>query len=521
MNFLDNTTVSRKLWMSTLLIIMALVAVAAASQRLSAVAMQDAMEDLQAHDELIREATNWKGMTATNFERVLITTLSNEPAVTDAFSGKLKQGIADISVLQKHIVEQASTEADKAALATIAERRARVLDLTKKSQEVKAQGDAAATRAFVEKDLSPAVETYLDGLGDFVKLQESHRDAVKKEAFAARMRSAAMGLAAMAVVVVLALLSVRFIVRSIANPLDRAVAASEAIAGGDLTVSLKTRRRDELGRLLRAMDEMAARLRSVVSQVRSGVESVGTASEQIATGNEDLSHRTEEQASNLQQTASSMEQIASTVNQNADNARAAAQLASGASDVAARGGAVVGRVVEAMADITESSRKIADIISVIDGIAFQTNILALNAAVEAARAGEQGRGFAVVASEVRSLAQRSASAAREIKSLIEKSVEKVGAGSELVGTAGRTMEEVVSQVKRVNDLVSEITSASVEQASGIGQVGEAVSQLDQVTQQNAALVEEAAAAAESMKSQARRLAEVVAVFNVGSVSPAA
>jgi methyl-accepting chemotaxis protein len=314
------------------------------------------------------------------------------------------------------------------------------------------------------------------------------------------------------------------IARAITRPLDRAVAVARAVAEGDLTQRIEADTRDEIGQLSRALGEMVERLRGIVGDVRSSVESVSTASSQIAVGNADLSQRTEEQASNLQQTAASMEQLTSTVRQNADNARAASQLAGSARDVAARGGAVVGEVVDTMGRITAGSRKIADIIAVIDGIAFQTNILALNAAVEAARAGDQGRGFAVVAGEVRALAQRSAAAAKEIKTLIEQSVESVESGSALVAEAGKTMAEIVSQVQRVNDLVGEISAASAEQSQGIGQVGDAVAQLDQVTQQNAALVEESAAAADSLKQQAQRLAEVVQVFRVDGAaerSPAA
>lgn len=302
--------------------------------------------------------------------------------------------------------------------------------------------------------------------------------------------------------------------RAISVPLAAAVKLAEAVSDGDLTQAPTSDGRDEVAQLTRALGVMVTKLRSVVADVRNGVESVGTASAQIATGNLDLSQRTEEQASNLQQTAASMEQLTSTVRQNADNAKAASQLAAGATEVAARGGQAVGNVVATMASISESSNRISDIIGVIDGIAFQTNILALNAAVEAARAGEQGRGFAVVAAEVRSLAHRSADAAREIKSLIQLSVGRVDDGARLVAEAGQTMTEIVQQVSRVHDLVGEISSASVEQSEGIEQVSHAVSQLDQVTQQNAALVEESAAAAESMKVQATRLSGTIAVFRV-------
>jgi methyl-accepting chemotaxis protein len=273
-------------------------------------------------------------------------------------------------------------------------------------------------------------------------------------------------------------------------------------------------RKDEIGQLLQGLHDMSQNLLKTVREVRSGADTIATASSEIATGNLDLSSRTEQQAGSLEETASAIEQLTSTVKQNADNAREANQLALTASNVAVEGGAVVGQVVDTMGAINESSRRIVDIISVIDGIAFQTNILALNAAVEAARAGEQGRGFAVVASEVRSLAQRSASAAKEIKSLIDDSVDKVGSGTRLVEQAGKTMTEVVSSVKRVSDIVAEISAATQEQSTGIGEVNHAITQMDQVTQQNAALVEEAAAAAGSLQDQAAKLAQVVSVFKL-------
>jgi methyl-accepting chemotaxis protein len=315
------------------------------------------------------------------------------------------------------------------------------------------------------------------------------------------------------------------IIRSITRPLNEAVGVANAIAEGDLTVSLRAEGRSETAVLLRALGNMKDNLARVVGSVRGNAESVATASAQIAQGNQDLSSRTEQQASSLQQTAASMEELGSTVKQNADNARQANQLAQGASTVAVQGGEVVNQVVATMKGINDSSRQIADIINVIDGIAFQTNILALNAAVEAARAGEQGRGFAVVAGEVRSLAQRSAQAAKEIKSLIGASVERVEQGTALVDRAGTTMQEVVSSIRRVTDIMGEISAASNEQSTGVAQVGDAVSQMDQVTQQNAALVEESAAAAESLKSQATQLVQAVAVFKLsaggGHASPVA
>jgi methyl-accepting chemotaxis protein len=303
------------------------------------------------------------------------------------------------------------------------------------------------------------------------------------------------------------------------------LSAAERVRDGDFTQAIRDDSRDEFSPLLQAMQAMQSALARIVGDVRGNADGVATASAQIAQGNLDLSQRTEEQASALEETAASMEQLNSTVKQNADNARQANQLALGASTVAMQGGDVVGQVVETMKGINDSSKKIADIISVIDGIAFQTNILALNAAVEAARAGEQGRGFAVVAGEVRNLAQRSAEAAKEIKSLITASVERVGQGTALVDRAGTTMTEVVSSIKRVTDIMGEISAASSEQSQGVAQVGEAITQMDQVTQQNAALVEESAAAAESLKTQAEQLVQAVAVFKLAhgeaTMTPAA
>ncbi|GAB5097820.1 methyl-accepting chemotaxis protein [Caballeronia sp. HLA56] len=318
--------------------------------------------------------------------------------------------------------------------------------------------------------------------------------------------------------IVLSVVAAAFIYRAIVAPIRRSLEVAETVAQGDLTSVITDDGKDETGQLLRALGHMNERLGDIVGRVRSGSESIATASAQIAAGNTDLSQRTEEQAASLQETAASMEELTSTVKQNTENAQQGNTLAANASEVAARGGAVVSRVVDTMRDISASSTKVSEIISVIEGIAFQTNILALNAAVEAARAGEEGRGFAVVAGEVRTLAQRSATAAKEIKDLIDASVQKVSAGSQLVDEAGHTMNEVVQSVKRVADLMGEISAASSEQHTGIEQVNVAVSQMDEVTQQNAALVEQASAAAQSLAQQSGSLRDMVSIFKVGHVN---
>ncbi len=388
--------------------------------------------------------------------------------------------------------------------------RDKVIALSRAGKPDEAAAITKAEGAAKVKEVSTAVTT-------LAELAEKRGVEFMNAAMVAAKESQIYFIAAVAVGIVIAALFGFAIARSVTMQIggepNDAAALLRRIADGDLTVDVHTRAGDHTSVLAAARD-MQSSLSKVVATVRSGVDSVSTASSQIAAGNLDLSSRTEHQASNLQQTAASMEEMNAIVRNNADSARQATQLASSASAVAVKGGQVVGQVVTTMDEITASSRKIADIISVIDGIAFQTNILALNAAVEAARAGEQGRGFAVVASEVRNLAQRSADAAKEIKTLIGTSVERVEAGAHLVGEAGSTMSDIVSQVRKVADLIGEISAATVEQTSGIGQVSDAVNQLDQVTQQNAALVEESAAAADSLKQQAERLVEAVSIFKL-------
>lgn len=363
-------------------------------------------------------------------------------------------------------------------------------------------------------EMRPRILAMIETSDELVAMQDKLADASNNESEAAYQRALVISWTSMLIATGLAGALGMMLVRSMMGSLNVAVTVAERIAAGKLGNQIQVTTQDEFGRLLTAMKDMDGKLSDIVGSVRLGADSVGSAARQISSGNDDLSQRTQEQASALEETASSMEEMTATVKQNADNARQASQLAVGARDQADRGGNVVGRAVSAMSEISDSSRRIADIIDVIDEIAFQTNLLALNAAVEAARAGEQGRGFAVVATEVRNLAQRSATAAKEIKDLIGDSVEKVKAGTVLVDESGKSLTEIVASVKRVADIVAEISAASEEQASGIDQVNTAVTQMDTTTQQNAALVEEAAAASKAMEQQAQLLVEKVSYFAV-------
>jgi methyl-accepting chemotaxis protein len=430
----------------------------------------------------------------------------------------IKKARAGAGKILEELAPSLDSDDEKRLLAAVTAARGEYRGSYEQFMELVAQGKKAEATQLLDGKLIPTQSAYMETLEKLRTWQLAAVDSYVKQGDADYTQAKWLLFGLLAGMGALGALLGWWITRSITRPVAQALDVAEKVAAGDLSSRIEVSSTDEVGHLLGALKEMNQNLARIVGTVRSSSDSIATGSAQIASGNADLSQRTEEQASALEETAASMEQLGSTVKQNADNAQQANQLAMGASAVAQRGGEMVGQVVETMKGINDSSKKIADIISVIDGIAFQTNILALNAAVEAARAGEQGRGFAVVASEVRNLAQRSAEAAKEIKSLITASVERVEQGTTLVDQTGVTMQEIVTSIKRVTDIMGEIDSASREQSTGVNQVGEAVGQMDQVTQQNAALVEESAAAAESLKQQAQQLVSAVAVFKLGSES---
>ncbi|MFC5549674.1 methyl-accepting chemotaxis protein [Massilia aerilata] len=444
-----------------------------------------------------------------------------DPAARDAANARLAANMAEADKALKELEPLLVAPTGKILLAESVTLRSDYMALVGQVQTLAKEEKLDEARALAFGKTYDALHALAANTRKQLEFQSKRFDELAVEASNTYTTALRIIAIVAAVAMLLAIGAALWITRSVVRPLSRAVEVARTVAAGDLTSHIEVEGSDEAAQMMLALRDMNASLANLVSEVRTGSDEIATAANEIASGNLELSSRTEQQAGSLEETASSMEEMTSTVRQNAENALQANQLAASASDVARRGGEVVARVVETMGDIDVASRKIVEIIAVIDGIAFQTNILALNAAVEAARAGEQGRGFAVVASEVRNLAQRSASAAREIKQLIDDSVGKVSQGTQLVGQAGATMGEVVDSVQRVTDIMAEISSASREQEGGITQINHAITEMDAVTQQNAALVEEAAGAAGSLQEQAERLAQMVAVFRVemGSATP--
>ncbi|WP_332876091.1 methyl-accepting chemotaxis protein [Massilia sp. S19_KUP03_FR1] len=485
-----------------------------------------AMQELnQSTGELARKS--WPRVRAANlaldnvrgsFGRLAQLAVATDPAELKTATERLAANTAAFNKALGELDATLVTEESRASNTEAKALRDRYVGLSTRVLALSQAGQRDAALALAFGDAYAAMHKFAASLRAQVNLQEKHFDASADQADTVFLVSLKrMGGAALAALL-LAVGAVIVITRSIVRPLAQAVQIARTVAAGDLTTDIRVVPGDETGQLMQALKDMNAALQTMVGAVRSGSDTIATAWAEIASGNLELSSRTEQQAASLEETASSMEEMTATVRQNAENADQANGLASTASGVARKGGMVVSQVVQTMGAINVSSRKIVDIIAVIDGIAFQTNILALNAAVEAARAGEQGRGFAVVASEVRNLAQRSASAAREIKTLIDDSVQQVEQGSKLVGDAGTTMQEVVASVQRVTDIMAQIASASREQDAGIEQINTAITEMDTVTQQNAALVEEAAAAAGSLQDQAAGLAQLVSRFKVGDTA---
>lgn len=482
----------------------------------------NASDHLMTHTvSLERDAINWLSKTTLNGERAYVLALGQEPEDEKAIEAAMKQTSAEISEIQKRLEAGVATDTGHQLLATVAEKRQIYIDIRKEVGKLQHEHKISEAKTHLRQKMVPARDVYVKSISDFVDFQANLSSRTHQEILSTYQTGRTIIIGITAAALLLSIIIAWRLTTGITRPLNRAVQVAETVASGDLTAQIEVTGNDETSQLMQAMKNMLNSLLKVIGEVSNSADTIATASEQLTSGNLDLSSRTEQQASSLEETASAMEELTSTVRQNGDNAKQANQLATSAYDVSIKGGEAINRVVATMNDIDESANKIVDIISVIDGIAFQTNILALNASVEAARAGEQGRGFAVVASEVRSLAQRSATAAREIKTLIDDSVNKVRSGSQLVGSATETMNEIGISISRVNDIMNEITQATQEQIAGIEQVNMAVTEMDTVSQQNAALVSQATLATSSLRDQAGNLAQLVRVFNIGSYQPAA
>ncbi|ELX10263.1 methyl-accepting chemotaxis protein I [Janthinobacterium sp. HH01] len=516
MNFLAHLRIGTRLAVGFAIVLLLAIfatSVALYNARANAEATRHMMEKPLAKERL---ASDWYVLIYSAVARTALIARSSDDTLSTTFADVIADSTKRGGELIVKLKELLVSDEEKAVFDASAALRTTYQKAKTDIMNAKKAGSAEEAEKLYKDVFMPAATAYQNKVQALLTLQRKAIDDTAHAIDAANDRSNMLLMVLAALMVTIGSLAAWVISRSITVPLKSAVDIAATVANGDLTTRFDAdTTKCEIGDLMTALKGMNDALRNVVSQVQSGTTTIATASNEIAAGNMDLSSRTEEQASSLEETASSMEELTSTVKQNAENAKQANQLAQAASDVAERGGTIVGQVVDTMGSINTSARKIVDIIGVIDGIAFQTNILALNAAVEAARAGEQGRGFAVVASEVRNLAQRSAAAAKEIKELICNSVEQVDIGARLVQQAGTTMGDVVASVRRVTDIMGEITSASSEQSLGIDQINIAIGQMDEVTQQNAALVEQSAAAAASMQEQAARLADVASSFRLG------
>jgi len=514
MGFLANLNIGKRLGAGFALTLALAVLIAGVGvARLDHVASEtaDVLAEPLAKERLV---TEWYMNIFGAVRRTAAIVKSNDPSLSAYFKEDAGVTSKRSAELVKQIEGMIAAGEEKALWDRIGELRKTYSTARDAAIKAKGEGNTELASKILDEQFTPVAKAYQDAIQQLVTMQHNHIGAAADYIQGSAHGSERLMMVLAACVVVLGTISAILLTRGIVGPIREAVLVAETVAGGDLTRHIESDAKDETGALLRALGHMNDSLVRIVSEVRGGTSAIHGAAGEIAAGNLDLSSRTEQQAGSLESTASSMAHLTDTVRQNADNARQANQLSIAASSVASEGGAVVEQVIQTMGSINDSSKKIVDIISVIDGIAFQTNILALNAAVEAARAGEQGRGFAVVAGEVRTLAQRSAAAAKEIKGLIDDSVGKVDTGARLVDQAGATMQQVVSSIQRVTDIMAEIASASQEQTGGIEQVNQAIGQMDQATQQNAALVEEAAAAAGSLQEQATKLAQAVDLFKL-------